>query len=344
MSSADKRRDSRTILIIYFYAFGDLALLMPGIQQLREKHRDDKLVLLTRSDGRANVADHFRPFIRVDECVIDPRFRLTSFAELREFWRFIRKLRVYRFSHIYDLQGNDRTALYCLFLPRHPRHSMRPSLFSIVLRRIFRRRHERFNRRNITLHQHDRTRAFWREFGIEAGQDVDIASISPLADEVANMLSGGDFALIVPGGQIEGKRDQLPWPPPNIKRWPAHYFGEIARRLEVAGIRPVIIGVEGDRYALEEIRAVCPQAIDLLGKTGPSDLIHLGHRARLMVSGDTGPAHWATMGGVSVVSLFGSKSSPKTWAPRNSLVIECRPLALLDTERVWQAVEQQLDK
>ncbi|MGR4001159.1 MAG: hypothetical protein OD811_05155 [Alphaproteobacteria bacterium] len=338
---------SAVLIIRFGLSLGDLALLMPGVQKLGEKHKGDKIILLTRGGGRANVEDYFRPFIRVDECIIDPRPRLTSFAGLREFWCFIGRLRAYRFSHIYDLQGSDRTALYRLFLSKQPRHRARPNLPVMLLGRVLWWRHGRFRRKFIrgkrSGHMRSVWRGFWREYGIEAGADVDIASIPPLADEIANALSEGEFALVVPGGQIEDKRDQLPWPPPNIKRWPAHYFGEIARRLEAEGIRPLIIGTEEDRHALEEIRAVCPQAIDLLGKTGPSDLIHLGHRARLMVSGDTGPAHWATMGGVSVVSLFGSTISPEAWAPRNAIVIECRPLALLDTERVWVACRRGLE-
>ncbi|MDA8031071.1 MAG: ADP-heptose--LPS heptosyltransferase, partial [Alphaproteobacteria bacterium] len=133
-------------------------------------------------------------------------------------------------------------------------------------------------------------------------------------------------------------------PPASTKRWPSRYFGEIARRLEGEGVRPVVIGVEGDRYALEDIRAVCPAAVDFLGKTTPFDMIHLGVRARVMVTNDTGPVHWASMGGVRSVSLFGSDVSPEVWAARGTIALERDPLALLEPGRVWSAVKQQLEK
>ena len=134
---------------------------------------------------------------------------------------------------------------------------------------------------------------------------INPAAIPPLAEHIAAALPAGDFALLAPGSSIPPNRGHdRRWPPRDLKRWPSRNFGEIARRLADKNIRPVVVGTAGEAHLLETIRAACPAAIDLLGATGPADLIPLGLRARVMVSGDTGPVHWAGLGGVSRGSWF----------------------------------------
>ncbi|MDA8041080.1 MAG: glycosyltransferase family 9 protein [Pirellulales bacterium] len=321
------------VLVIFAAALGDLAVFAPGLQKVREKHEDANLVLLSRSEKGAG---HLIPsLIRVDECVMDPCPRRPP-----EFLKFIRRLRDYNFTDIYHLHETDRTLFYCLFLPRRGQHrrSGRTILASLLTRSVAREPKGRLGR------PHDRARRFWRGCGIEAGARLDMSAIPALTPEVRAALPAGDFALVVPGSGLLSRRGESEWPPASTKRWPSRYFGEIARRLEGEGVRPVVIGVEGDRYALEDIRAVCPAAVDFLGKTTPFDMIHLGVRARVMVTNDTGPVHWASMGGVRSVSLFGSDVSPEVWAARGTIALERDPLALLEPGRVWSAVKQQLEK
>ena len=48
------------------------------------------------------------------------------------------------------------------------------------------------------------------------------------------------------------------------KRWPAKCYGKLAQRLiEATGALPVVVGARGEEPLAAEIRARCPDAIDL---------------------------------------------------------------------------------
>ena len=328
--------DKPAVLVIFYTAFGDLATRLPGILALRKHHPGAHLVCLTR----AGMAENIRAFNTFDEYILDPA------AGPRETLKFLRALRRRRFARIYDLQGYDRTVFYRMFLPvKQPRNQMRPGMFVFLTRNLVRRVRASLGIPARHIHQHEGIKQMWRDYGITPADTINPAAIPPLAESVAAALPAGDFALLAPGSSIPPNRGRdRRWPPRDLKRWPSRNFGEIARRLADKNIRPVVVGTAGEAHLLETIRAACPAAIDLLGATGPADLIHLGLRARVMVSGDTGPVHWASLGGVPVVSLFGSDVSPELWAPRNSVVLESRPLALLEPDAVWRAVERQLEQ
>ena len=50
------------------------------------------------------------------------------------------------------------------------------------------------------------------------------------------------------------------------KRWPAERFGALARALDKAGYRAVIVGTAPEAPLAARIREICPEAVDLIGK------------------------------------------------------------------------------
>jgi ADP-heptose:LPS heptosyltransferase len=129
----------------------------------------------------------------------------------------------------------------------------------------------------------------------------------------------GDLALRVPAARSPVAPDVTVLHPGSKspqRRWPAHRFAEVARRLTADGEHVVITGSPDEReLALSVCRdAGLPEERVLAGLTDVGALAAVVARARLVVCGDTGTAHLATGYGVPSVVLFGPVP-PRLWGP-----------------------------
>ena len=103
------------------------------------------------------------------------------------------------------------------------------------------------------------------------------------------------------------------------KRWPAPYFSELARQLDL----PVVLlgsGKEGalcDEIAVPVNQEKAGQCINLAGKTSLAHAFAGIAAAKAVVSNDSGLMHVAAAFGVPQVAIFGS-SSPLHTPPLNS--------------------------
>ncbi len=98
------------------------------------------------------------------------------------------------------------------------------------------------------------------------------------------------------------------------KRWPTDKFAELADRLvKKYGVTTLITGAEKDKALADEIcRGMKNKPISICGKTKIRELASIFKRAKLVISGDSGPMHIAVSVGASVVALFGPTSADIT--------------------------------
>jgi lipopolysaccharide heptosyltransferase I len=127
---------------------------------------------------------------------------------------------------------------------------------------------------------------------------------SPSAAAEAVRAAGLDnYALINPGAA---------WP---NKRWPPASFGRVAERLrEKHGLHSIVLWGPGERALAEAIAAASAGAARPAPETTIRDLVEISRRARIIVSGDTGPLHIAAAVGVPAVGVFGP-TNPKRNGP-----------------------------
>lgn len=93
------------------------------------------------------------------------------------------------------------------------------------------------------------------------------------------------------------------------KRWPTAHFGEVARRLSAErGLRTVLLGSGKEAALCEEIQAICPDALNLAGKTQLRQALSIIAASKNVVSNDSGLMHVAAAFGVPLVAVFGSSS------------------------------------
>ena len=97
-----------------------------------------------------------------------------------------------------------------------------------------------------------------------------------------------------------------------LRKWPLPYFAELCQRLlqELPACRLVVTGVAAERadarYILDQVQN--QRCIDFTGRTTFRELLALYSLAGLMVTNDSGPAHFASLLSLPTIVLFGPET------------------------------------
>jgi len=101
------------------------------------------------------------------------------------------------------------------------------------------------------------------------------------------------------------------------RRWMADRYAELIRRVLAshADVLIAVTGAPGERAEAEALVAASgARCVSLAGKTKLAELPALYAQAALMVSNDSGPAHFAAATGLPTIVLFGPET-PKLYQP-----------------------------
>ena len=119
-----------------------------------------------------------------------------------------------------------------------------------------------------------------------------------------------------------------------MRRWPSERYVDLARRLldQFPEAFVAFTGAPGEAPAAAALAAqvASRRCVSLAGKTTLRELLVLYAFARVLVTNDSGPAHFATLTPVRVVTLFGPET-PALFAartPRNQVLhaaLPCSP-------------------
>ncbi len=102
-----------------------------------------------------------------------------------------------------------------------------------------------------------------------------------------------------------------------IRKWPLQNFMKLAEKLLKR--KDVFLVITGTKAEGEDARAICnyvknDRCIDFTGKTTFRELIDLYNVSKVIVTNDSGPAHFASLTDIRIVVLFGPET-PKIYAP-----------------------------
>ena len=127
-----------------------------------------------------------------------------------------------------------------------------------------------------------------------------------------------------------------------LKKWPRHYFVELARSLIGLGkVKLLFIGGRGDR---EDAVAACRElGLDadthaLCGAVGLAELGRALQPLDLLIGNDSGPAHYAGRIGIRTIAIFSGCTHPREWGPVGANVSwlhrdeDCAPCYLADID------------
>jgi ADP-heptose:LPS heptosyltransferase len=305
----------RRILVIRYGAFGDIVLCLGAFRAIRAHHPGDQIVALTTAP--------FAPLLEqsgaVDRVLADRRARWRGWLSL------VRRLRAERFHRVYDLQRNQRSAI----LYRAMRLGRRLEWSGVVRGCSHFVPDDPQDRRHVARKLDEQLRVA----GLPGMAEPDI---SWLKGDVARYRLPHPYALLA-----AGSAPQRP-----DKRAAPECFAGLARDLAGRGVAPVLVGTDSEREAIDRVRALCPAAIDLSGRTGFGDLAELARGARAAIGNDTGPMHLFALAGCPSLVLYSTASDPARVAPQGSRVeiLQCERLDRLDPPALIAAAARLLDE
>lgn len=312
------------ILVIKLGALGDFVQATGPFAAIRRHHAGARVTLLTTPPYR-DLAERLGLF---DAVWVDAR---PSWWDLAGWWRLRLRLRRAEFDRVYDLQTSDRSNRYFRLMRRGDGGPE----WSGIARGCS---HPHRNPERDRMHTVDRQADQLRMAGIA---EIPLPAVPGLSADVSTLAPAGPYALLVPGGAAHRPR----------KRWPAARYGALACRLAAAGLTPVILGTAAEAALGSEIRAACPAARDLTGRTGLAEIAALARMAAMAVGNDTGPMHLIAAAGCPAIVLFSDASDPALCAPRGGAgawpgpperpavaVLRRAELAALPVEAVWDVL------
>lgn len=110
-----------------------------------------------------------------------------------------------------------------------------------------------------------------------------------------------------------------------IRAWPLEKYAALTKKLlDDKNVYVVIMGVKSARKQALEICQIVndKRCIDFVGKTKFNEIIDLFNVAQMLITNDSGPAHFAALTPIKIVVFFGPET-PKLYAPlsRNKKII-----------------------
>jgi ADP-heptose:LPS heptosyltransferase len=101
------------------------------------------------------------------------------------------------------------------------------------------------------------------------------------------------------------------------RRWMPARYAELIKRIlsQYQDSLVLITGAPGERAEAEALAEQCgPRCVSIAGHTALSELPALYSHAKLMVTNDSGPSHFAAASGLKTIVLFGPET-PKLYQP-----------------------------
>jgi len=282
---------SPRFLIVRLGSLGDVIHAIPAVAALRVRHPDAGIDWAV--DPR--YVEVLRLVSAVDRAVpVDTRGGFGALA------RTVGELRRARYDAVVDLQGLLKSGVLARLAGGRrtiglPRAHLREPLAGLFY--------------GQTLDPGPDPHVIRKSLSLMRALDVTDASIAfplsvpatPTGEAAVKAIGSDAFVALNPGAA---------WP---NKRWPPERFGALAAGLrDRVGLRSLVLWGPGEEELARRVVAASGGAATPSPPTGLVDLFDITRRARLVVSGDTGPLHIAAAVGTPVVALFGP-----TFAERN---------------------------
>jgi ADP-heptose:LPS heptosyltransferase len=283
-------QESPQILVIRRHYLGDIVLLGSFLRNLR-LHRPSALIRVLVEPAYAGV-------LALNPDVDEPLLLPEGVAA----WpRFILELRRTRWTHVFNLENTEGTALITRLSGAPFRLGLHHGGFPLKFKSCYTHIEHDPNE----LHESRPITEYFLRALAPAGVPIATREVRlvPRDDDVAALKrivgATGPILLVHPGSRSH-------W-----RLWPAERFAAVCDRAqEELGVQVVLVGGPGERALIESIRKFAHT--HLLAFTDPFALTRFAALARLssvLLCHDSGPMHVAAAVGTPVVALYGSQSS-----------------------------------
>jgi ADP-heptose:LPS heptosyltransferase len=275
------------VLIIKLGALGDVVMATALIKAIMTKHGPRACTLLTTDKYREVFRNWNNLLIKTF-----PRHGLIHNA------RTLKWIRQHEYTHLYDLQGSNRTKIMSRFskIPirvgnqRHPAYTHSPKDPWLRNSHIFNRMIEVCNSAGVDVLE---KRPYFPTTAAEKTKVERWLEEKKLTDRTIVLLHAG----------VSPKRPEKQWP----------YFSELARHLTTKNIVPIWIGAAPDRDVNLRLSGVA--GVDATAEFTVSELSQLSNFAKFAVTNDSGPMHVLSSGNIPIFGIFG----PSDWIRHHAL-------------------------
>jgi len=274
------------VLIIKLGALGDIVMSTALIQQIQKHHIGDDIFLLTSPSFISLFNDW-------DNLTVHAFPRRGIFAMINTIcW-----IRRQSFSRLYDLQSNDRSAIFTALsgavdrVGNHPRYP-----YNIHPEDTY----------TGQCHVVERMKLILKSAGLAPPSQTPCLPISSRSKEkVASWikrqeLQGKPFIVMHAGASLMRPE----------KRWP--HFEELGAKLDSAGYRIIWIGAEADIQLNKKLSNT--SGIDATNVFSLPELAELGKHAQFAITNDSGPMHVLSCSNIPVYAFFGPTNWRRTHA------------------------------
>lgn len=232
----------------------------------------------------------------------------------------LRQLRAGHFTHVFDLDNTEKTALLARWTGARLRAKLKlgtiPEKFpSLYTTSIFVRSEEYATQPITETYLRILAAAAVPVSSREVKLDVHESDVSFVDSLLPTSATAADPRLLIHPGSRSA-----------FRVWPAERFAELADRVtRELSAEVVLVGGPGETKLLEEIRqrARLPLTV-ITQKLSTPQFAALASRCDAMLCHDSGPMHLAAAVGTRVIALFGSQDAT-IWRPSGEGHIVLRP-------------------
>jgi heptosyltransferase-3 len=302
---AFSRDAPQRILIMRSFGVGNLVLMLPALQALRQKYPAARIDAVTLFSNRGFL-ERTGYFTRI-WYLRDASVGAFCASLARAFPSLVHA----RYDLFIDFEQFARTSAIVGLLLRIPRRigfstpgQGRESAFTEVV-----------PYRN-DLHMMDGFYSLLSPLGVPAVVGVAPVAVPTTADEergADRVLRQAQFGLkdriaIVHPGTSENVI---------LRRWPESHFARVADYLVQQGFRVLLTGIPAEAEIVARVeRHMTERAFNAVGQLSLGELLALLKRVALVISNDTGPIHLAAAQGAPVIGLYGP-NIPVLYGPRS---------------------------
>jgi heptosyltransferase III len=294
------------ILVIQFKYLGDAVFITPALQAIHQQHPDAEIHILVA----AEVAPIFEnlPFIKKVWAL--PRTR--GKAQLKESLPFVRALRQEKFDLSIDFAGNDRGGILSLLVGAKLRLSAIEQKPTFLQKLAYSRTIKTNLLPTTWVKRHLKMLNILMGTSESPAPQMLIVANPLLAPQAKQLLQ--NHQLICHLGTSQQK-----------KEWPIALWVDFYQLANKAGYKMAFSAgpSEREQSLITELKKALPDAFELPPVNDLAMYLSVLNEAKLVISGDTGPLHFAAGLGKEVIGLFAVHDGVQHYAPiyKNNEVI-----------------------
>lgn len=310
-------------VIIQTAFLGDAILTTPMFAAFKRFFKDAELTAVLRPDGAQLLAG----LPALNEIIpYDKKKKHRGISGIR---RLASELRDRQFDVLLSPHGSHRTSFVSMFSKIPERYGFRDAGFSrLAYNHRLERRGELPEIKRLLHFLNDSVCPGASDFSTQLSLVEDAASLQE-ADALLRKHEALRPILLAPSSI---------WP---TKRWTPYGFAELAAKLvRKYKTKILLVGAPGDRPVCDSVQSflkefqphfIQEKVVTIAGDTSLRGFYSLVKKARILISNDSAPVHYACAAGTPVVAIFGPTVPALGYAPitKNSRIAEldlaCRP-------------------